>query len=169
MNLQRLDISDLYCLQELASQVFMETFSEGNSAKEMSAYISERFSQKQLFSELSNPLSQWYFATERGRKLGYLKLNFGSAQTESFDHEAIELERIYVLREFHGKGYGQLLLNKAINLSKEYDANFLWLGVWEHNHKAVAFYKKNGFEVFGDHIFQLGNEPQTDWLMKRKL
>lgn len=160
-------MSDLYCLQELASQAFKETFSEGNSVKEMNIYLNERFSIRRLFEELSNPLSQFYFVTEHGRRLGYLKVNRGAAQTETMGDEALELERIYVLKAYFGKGYGQLLLDKAIDLAKQYEAQYLWLGVWEHNHRAVSFYKRNGFEVFGDHIFQFGNEAQTDLLMRK--
>ncbi len=160
-------MSDLYCLQELASKAFLETFSEGNSVKEMNTYLSERFSLRRLFEELSNPLSQFYFVTEHGRRIGYLKVNRGAAQSETMGDEAFELERIYVLNAYFGKGYGQLLLDKAIELAKQYNAQYLWLGVWEHNHRAVSFYKKNGFEVCGDHIFQFGNEAQTDLLMRK--
>lgn len=169
MYLHKLDIADLYCLQEIASQTFESTFSEGNSAEQMQRYLKERFSLRKLQEELSNPLSQFYFIVDAGRRLGYVKLNMGSAQTESISDEAVELERIYILKEHYGNGYGQLLIDKAIEIAKQSGASFIWLGVWEHNHRAVSFYKKNGFEVFGDHVFQFGKEAQTDWLMRLSL
>lgn len=169
MKLQKVDISDLYCLQALAKQTFLEAFSEGNSPEEMRHYLCERFSLTKLLEELSNPLSQFYFVAEQSRRLGYLKVNRGSAQSETMGNEAMEIERIYLLQDYYGKGYGQVLLDTAIEVAKQLGVQYVWLGVWEHNHRAVAFYKKNGFEVFGDHIFQFGNEAQTDWLMKRKI
>jgi ribosomal protein S18 acetylase RimI-like enzyme len=167
MYLQKLDISDLYCLQEIAKQTFLETFSEGNSNEEMQLYLRDSFSLKKLFEALSNPLSQFYFVAEHGHRLGYLKVNMGNAQSETMGDKAMELERIYILKAYYGKGYGQLLLDKAIELAKRFGVQYVWLGVWEHNHRAVAFYKKNNFEVFGDHIFQFGSEAQTDWLMRK--
>ncbi|HAN77391.1 MAG TPA: GNAT family N-acetyltransferase, partial [Bacteroidales bacterium] len=90
------------------------------------------------------------------------------AQTEPYNH-AIEIERIYILKEFHGKQIGQLLYDKAIEIGQQQNADFVWLGVWEKNLRAIAFYKKNGFEEFDKHFFRLGNDLQTDILMKLSL
>lgn len=81
----------------------------------------------------------------------------------------MEIERIYVLKEFHGKKVGQILYEKAIELAKGIDADFIWLGVWEENPRAIRFYEKNGFSAFDKHIFQLGNDEQTDIMMKLEL
>jgi len=101
--------------------------------------------------------------------IGYLKLNFGESQTELKGDKALEIERIYVLKEFHGKKVGQLLYDKAIQVATETKADYVWLGVWEENPRAIAFYKKNGFVEFDKHIFRLGDEEQTDIMMKLQL
>ena len=101
--------------------------------------------------------------------MGYLKLNFGDSQTELKDQKALEIERIYVLKEFHGKKVGQLLFEKALKIAEEKKVDYVWLGVWEENLRAINFYKKNGFEEFDKHIFKLGNDEQTDIMMKLKL
>ena len=96
-------------------------------------------------------------------------MNFGQSQTELQDDKALEIERIYVLKEFHGKNVGQILYNKAIEIAKQNKADYVWLGVWEENPRAIAFYKKNGFVEFDKHIFKLGDDEQTDIMMKLKL
>ncbi|MBP7822091.1 MAG: GNAT family N-acetyltransferase, partial [Saprospiraceae bacterium] len=101
--------------------------------------------------------------------IGYLKLNFGSSQTELQDEKALEIERIYVSKEYHGKSVGQLLYDMAIQIAKQKNADYVWLGVWEENPRAINFYKKNGFVAFDKHIFKLGDDEQTDIMMKLKL
>lgn len=113
--------------------------------------------------------SQFYFASLSNNILGYLKVNFGTAQTELEDVNALEIERIYVLKEFHGKQIGQLLYQKAIEIAKERDLNYVWLGVWENNQRAIRFYLKNGFVEFNRHLFKLGDEEQIDIMMKLNL
>jgi ribosomal protein S18 acetylase RimI-like enzyme len=101
--------------------------------------------------------------------IGYLKINFGKAQTESINDNALEIHRIYVLKQFHGKKIGQLFVDKVLEIVNEYPAEYIWLGVWEENHRAIAFYTKNGFAEFDKHIFTLGDDVQTDLLMKLQL
>ncbi|WP_345106638.1 GNAT family N-acetyltransferase [Mucilaginibacter panaciglaebae] len=79
------------------------------------------------------------------------------------------MERIYVLKEYHGKKAGQFLVEKAINTAQQNRVDFIWLGVWEENHRAISFYQKNGFAAFDKHIFRLGDEEQTDIMMKKIL
>ena len=101
--------------------------------------------------------------------LGYLKVNWGAAQKESLNEEALEIQRIYVLQEFQGQQIGQQLLLQAIAIAKNKKVASIWLGVWENNHKALQFYKKNGFEAFDKYVFTLGNEAQTDLLLRYQL
>jgi ribosomal protein S18 acetylase RimI-like enzyme len=101
--------------------------------------------------------------------IGYLKINTGQAQTELQDSQALEIERIYVLKSFHGKKVGQLLYEKAMSVAAELGVNYVWLGVWEKNARAIRFYSKNGFEPFDKHIFKLGDDVQTDIMMKKAL
>lgn len=135
----------------------------------MKLYLEEEFSVEKLTAECNNPESAFYFATLGGIIIGYLKLNVGQSQTEIKDNNAIEIERIYVLKEFHGKKVGQLLYEKAIQIAKQANAGYVWLGVWEKNMRAINFYTKNGFVPFDKHIFRLGNDVQTDLMMKLKL
>jgi ribosomal protein S18 acetylase RimI-like enzyme len=101
--------------------------------------------------------------------LGYLKLNFTDAQTEKLEENHFEIERIYVLKAFLGQKIGQILFDKAIEIGREKNLEYVWLGVWEENHRAIRFYGKNGFEIFGKHDFVLGEDVQTDLLMKMKI
>jgi len=105
----------------------------------------------------------------RNPALGYMKINFGASQSDLQDFEALELERIYVDSNQLGKGIGQLLLDKAIEIARKAGLIYIWLGVWEHNLKARRFYTKNGFVQFDQHIFTLGNDDQTDLLLKKIL
>ncbi|MBK6937452.1 MAG: GNAT family N-acetyltransferase [Chitinophagaceae bacterium] len=156
-------------LQQISRQTFSETFAEVNTAENMKKYLEEEFSAEKLTAELNNPGSAFYFATLNSNVIGYLKLNSGPSQTEIKDNDAIEIERIYVLKEYHGKKVGQLPYAKAIQLALQATARYVWLGVWEKNLRAINFYKKNGFVQFDQHIFKLGNDTQTDLMMKLKL
>lgn len=156
-------------LQEISRQTFLETFSETNTEENMKSYLENGFSIEKMTAELNNEASQFYFAKLDEQVIGYLKLNFGQSQTELKDEKALEIERIYVLKEYHGKKVGQILYDKAIEIAKEKKADYVWLGVWEENPRAINFYKKNGFEEFDKHIFKLGDDEQTDIMMKLKL
>jgi ribosomal protein S18 acetylase RimI-like enzyme len=156
-------------LQQIGRQTFSETFAESNSAENMAKYLEEAYSYEKLSAELNDPNSLFYFAMMGQDVIGYLKLNFGASQTELKDNDALEIERIYVLKSFQGKRVGQLLFDKAIQIAKEQNAEFVWLGVWEENKKAIQFYTRNGFVEFDQHVFVLGDEAQTDIMMKLEL
>jgi ribosomal protein S18 acetylase RimI-like enzyme len=167
--LTKVKLTDVPLLQNIGKQTFYETFSEDNTAGNMAKYLEEGFSIDKLRSELSDHNAEHYFAKLDNRVIGYLKLNFGKAQTELKDDKALEIERIYVLKEFHGQKVGQLLYEKAIEIAKQANAHYIWLGVWEKNLRAIHFYKKNGFVAFDKHIFKLGDDEQTDIMMKLAL
>jgi ribosomal protein S18 acetylase RimI-like enzyme len=153
-------------LQEIGRQTFYETFSDGNTEENIRKYLAEGFSIEKLAAELNNKNSEFYFAELAGQVIGYLKLNFGASQTELKDDAALEIERIYVLREFHGKNVGQVLYEKAVQIARQKQMDYVWLGVWEKNPRAIRFYKKNGFAEFDRHLFKLGDDEQTDIMMK---
>ncbi len=169
IDIQKVTLNDIAQLQKIGRQTFSETFSEANSEENMKNYLEEGFSIEKLTNEINNKNSEFYFATFNNEIIGYLKLNFGDSQTELKDHKALEIERIYVSKEFHGKKVGQFLYDKAIQIAKQKNAEYVWLGVWEENLRAISFYKKNGFVEFDQHIFKLGNDEQTDIMMKLKL
>lgn len=157
---------DLEKLREISIQTFAETFAESNSEEDMQKYFAENLNEEKLKSELENPNSEFYFAKNNAEILGYLKLNFDEAQTEQKLQNAMEIERIYILKAFLGQKIGQLLFEKAIEVAKNHQCEHIWLGVWEHNERALKFYEKNGFKIFDKHDFVLGNDIQTDLLMK---
>ena len=156
-------------LQKISRQTFYETFSANNTEENMNKYLEEVFSVENLAAELKDKNAEFYFAILDNRVIGYLKINFGQSQTELKDDKAVEIERIYVSKEFLGKKVGQLLYEKAIEIAKQTNADYTWLGVWEENPRAINFYKKNGFVEFDKHIFKLGNDEQTDIMMKLDL
>jgi diamine N-acetyltransferase len=162
-------IVDIEKLQNIGRQTFYETFAEANTEEDMQKYLNENFSVTKLKVELINPYSEFYFATISKKIVGYLKINFGKAQTELKLNNALEIERIYVLKEFHGKKVGQVLYDKAVEVAKHHNIDILWLGVWEENPRAIRFYKKNGFVEFDKHIFKLGNDEQIDIMMRLNL
>lgn len=166
INIQKIALSELIALQKISKQTFRETFANENSEADMNKYLEENLSEAKLTFELNNPNSEFYFATLNNEVIGYLKLNFKTAQTEMKDLEALEIERIYVLKDFHGKQVGQVLFITALEIAKKIKASYMWLGVWEKNTRAIQFYKKNGFVEFDKHIFKLGNDEQTDIMMK---
>lgn len=156
-------------LQRICRQTFTETFAEHNSDQNLADYLDDSFATTKLTRELNNPESNFYFAYVDNVLAGYLKINFGDAQTEVIDDLAMEIERIYVLKEFQGKKVGQALFQKALEVAGETSCTHVWLGVWEKNYKALKFYRKNGFEEFDQHIFRIGDDEQTDFLMKRTI
>ena len=169
IQLRKADDKDLISLQKIGKLTFSETFSSDNSENNLRSYLDTAFSTEKVKGELSDENSGFYFAELENEIIGYLKVNYGDSQTEIRSEKAVEIERIYVLKEFYGKKVGQILYEKAIELAKDIDADFIWLGVWEQNPRAIRFYEKNGFSAFDKHIFKLGNDEQTDIMMKLKL
>jgi ribosomal protein S18 acetylase RimI-like enzyme len=169
IEITKVKLNDIDQLQKIGRQTFQETFSESNSEENMKNYLEEGFSNEKLTAELNDENSEFYFALLDNQIIGYLKINFGESQTELKDSKALEIERIYVSKEFHRKSVGQLLYDKAIEIAKQKNSDYVWLGVWEENPRAISFYKKNGFVEFDKHIFKLGDDEQTDIMMKLKL
>lgn len=169
IEVQQVTLNDIERLQEIGRKTFYETFSSGNTEENMKKYLDEGFSKEKVTDEINNPNSVFYFAMLDGKVIGYLKLNFGKSQTELQDDTALEIERIYVPKEYHGKKVGQVLYEKAMEVAREKKVNYVWLGVWEENPRAINFYKKNGFVEFDKHIFKLGDDEQTDIMMRLQL
>lgn len=169
ITIRKIKLADIEDLQAIARQTFVETFADHNTADDMQKYLDNNLSTDQLKKELADINSEFYFASLDNKVIGYLKINFGQAQTELKDKSSLEIERIYVLKDFHGKKVGQVLYDKAIDIAKQTNADYVWLGVWEKNPRAIKFYEKNGFVAFDKHIFKLGNDEQTDIMMRLKI
>lgn len=169
MYLRKATISDLKILQKIGERTFIETFASENSSENMTVYLESAFTTEKLKIELTNINSEFYFAEIDGKVVGYFKVNFNEAQTELKMSNAMEIERIYVLKDFQGMKVGKMLFDKAIENARNMGLDLVWLGVWEKNIRAISFYEKNGFTVFNKHIFRLGNEEQIDLMMMIKL
>lgn len=167
--LQEVKIKDIKVLRALSIQTFSEKFSDNNEQDNLNNYLKKSFSEEQLSAELNNTNSFFYFLKLEDVIVGYLKLNKGDAQNELLDTNSIELERIYILKNYQRKRLGHFLMNFAIEWAENQKAIFIWLGVWEKNEAAIKFYKRYDFVVFSTHDFVVGNDRQTDFLMKRLL
>ena len=160
---------EVVALQTFSKNTFFSTYASENTKEDMDAYLTENFNIDRLRNSLLNPDSFYYFAIHNEAIIGYLKVNRGMAQTDNVLPKALEIERIYISTPFQGKGTGKLLLQKAIEKAHSLKINTLWLGVWEKNTKAIAFYKKHNFVPFANHHFMIGTDEQYDVLMKRPL
>jgi diamine N-acetyltransferase len=163
------DMSDLETLRNIAWQTYDDTFRHLNDPANMDAYLASAFTREKLQAELASPHSSFFFLLSDGAVAGYLKVNDAEAQTDLHDPQSLELERIYVTRDFQGLGLGKALVGKAMEVARERKRTFVWLGVWEKNGNAIAFYTKMGFSRIGTHDFYMGSERQTDWIMRREV
>lgn len=159
-------LKDIEKIKYISEKTFYETFSNDSTEEDMENYLKENFSYEQVECEVKNNGSRFYIVENNGEVVAYMKLNFDKAQTETGHDNTLEVQRIYVLQEYKGKHIGKMLMQKSIDIGKNKNLGYIWLGVWEHNINAIKFYEKQGFEKFDTHIFKLGEDEQTDNLMK---
>ncbi len=169
IDIRRARIEDANVLAELGAQTFAETFSEDNTPEDMAAYLAASFSLAKLTEELADPLSIFFIAEVDGHAAGYAKLHSGEALDGVEGQKPIELVRLYVSRKWLGRGVGQALMQRCVDEARGKGFQTIWLGVWERNGRALAFYRKWNFHEVGEHIFQLGSDPQRDILMQRPI
>ena len=164
-------VSDVEKLRDLAIRTFYDTFAEGSDPDDMSAYIETAFSQIQIQREILDVCNLFFllFPAEEDVPFGYAKLRQGTTEVGVSGVRPIELERLYVDKSVLRQGYGSALMRAAIAKAQALDHDVLWLGVWEHNVKAIAFYQRWGFEKVGSHPFVVGEDHQTDWVMQRSI
>ncbi|SFR35991.1 Ribosomal protein S18 acetylase RimI [Robiginitalea myxolifaciens] len=176
---------ELEDLRELSIQTFTAAFGPQNDPADFQNYLQNAFSREQLTEELHQAGTTFYFLREAAptvanntdtgatepsaATLGYLKLNTDAAQSEPLGEEGMEVERIYVRDGHQGKGLGQWMIERSGEMAKKAGKSFLWLGVWQENTRAVAFYQRMGFVIFGEHPYYIGSDRQMDWLMRLDL
>ncbi len=171
LNIRPADAADAEILAQVAWQSFYDAFAghPKNAPEDMKAYMDETFSVAALTEDLAAENTIYFVVELEGTMIGYAKLMQNSREDCTAGERPIELCRLYSLNEYIGKGIGKSLMLKCLEFAKEKNHDFMWLGVWEYNYRAQEFYKKFGFEKCGEHIFQLGADPQTDWVLERKI
>jgi ribosomal protein S18 acetylase RimI-like enzyme len=166
---RRITTKDINKLQKLGRKIFSDSFAWGNTKENLDAYLDKAFSQQLLQEEINNPGSQFYWVMASDQHAGYYKINHGNAQTELREPSAVELERIYLLSEFQGKGLGKSIVMHIVEQAGNQGLSYVWLGVWEKNVGVIRFYENLGFVAFGQHDFMVGNDNQTDIMMRLDL
>lgn len=161
------DISDIEVLQKISIETFTETFKQDNSIEDLQNYLDQAYTLDKLQNELKNRNSMFFFLYQENNLAGYLKLNVGDAQTEAMGDDALEIERIYIKGAYQNNGFGKVFMNHVSDIAKEKEVRKIWLGVWEHNTKAIAFYERHGFIRQGQHSFFMGEDEQIDWIMTK--
>jgi diamine N-acetyltransferase len=161
--------ADAPLLAEIGAKTFYETFAADNTPEDMAAYLAESFSVDKLAAELADPAGCFLIAEAGGIVAGYAKLQNGQPPNCVTGSPAIELLRLYVLQDWLGRGIGAALMRACLEEAARKACETIWLGVWEHNARAQAFYRKWGFEQVGSHVFKLGDDLQTDLLMQRRV
>src|SRR6185312_5090976 len=167
--IRRATITDAPLLCELSTVTFFETFAAHNTEEDMTQYLAESFNLDLQRADLSDDKTTFLIADVNEAAAGYAMLRAGAPPDEAEDNHSIELVRLYVKKEWHGRGVGESLMQACLAESRRQGYDNLWLGVWENNARARAFYRKLKFEEFGEHIFQLGGDAQNDFLMRRYL
>lgn len=163
------DINDAGLLTELGITIFRDTFATDNKQEDMDKYVAEEMNINKISAEISDPRNTFFIARLGSIAVGYAKIRDTKIPKELANKHPLEIERLYVMHEYHSRKIGAALMAHCITTARSRGYDVIWLGVWEHNHKAINFYKKWGFELFGAHAFILGNDRQTDVLMQLTL
>jgi ribosomal protein S18 acetylase RimI-like enzyme len=169
VEIRSIQFSELETLRKIAIDTYWDTFADSTTLENNQKFVDEAYTLKQFAKELEEPNTQYYMAWEGDQAAGYMRLRLSNEVERELGTNTIELQRLYVHPHFQGKKIGVKLIELALGYALEHKFEWIWLGVWEFNYRAQAFYKKFGFERFGEHVFQVGNDPQIDWLLRKRL
>jgi diamine N-acetyltransferase len=171
IDIRRATADDAELLTRLSFTTFWDAFAHHpkNAPDDLDHYMRQAFSQEQIAVELADERNVFLIAEADEKAAGYAKVVIDNIEPGITANRPIELARLYSHQDYIGKGVGQDLMNACFDLARELDRDVMWLGVWEYNPRAQRFYEKNGFRVVGSHVFQLGDDPQTDLLMQKEL
>lgn len=171
LKIRQANLEDAKVLAEIGWQSFDEAFADNpkNHPDDMRIYMNQAFSPETLETDLRDEKTVYLIAEFDDEPIGYAKIQFDAREDCVSGEKVLELCRLYALDKFIGKGIGKSLMLEMFRIAKENNYDTIWLGVWEFNFRAQEFYKKFGFEKCGEHIFQLGNDPQIDWVMQKKI
>jgi len=160
---------ELAQLREVAVASYLNTFASYNTPENMEMFLRETYALAQFERELTEKNAICYLAWEAKDALGFVRLRANNEVENHLGTSALELHRLYIHPDHQGKKIGSLLMHQALEYAASRGFEWMWLGVWERNIKAQEFYKLWGFQKFSEHIFQMGDDPQTDWLLRKKL
>jgi diamine N-acetyltransferase len=169
VSIRRANPEDAGLLAELGARTFSETFAADNASEDMAAYVAASFNLARQTDELADPASTFLIAEVGGLTAGYAQLHAGEPAEGVEGAKPVELVRLYVSREWLGRGVGEALMRACVDEARRAGHGTIWLGVWERNGRAQAFYRKWDFRAVGEHVFQLGSDPQRDILMERAI
>ena len=171
VKIRQADLNDAKILAEIGWQSFDEAFADHpqNHPDDMKIYMDEAFSETTIAGDLRDEKTIYLIAEAENTAAGYAKIKFDVRENCISGEKLLELCRLYALDKFIGKGIGKNLMVEIFKIAEENNCDTIWLGVWEFNLRAQEFYKKFGFEKCGEHIFQLGSDPQIDWIMQKKV
>lgn len=162
--------ADAAIIAGLSRETFYNAYASFNTKANIEKFMNEVFSREKLISELYLPDNIFLIAYENDNAVGYVRLKDKAIpEAELHSTNVIEIARIYTLTNNIGKGIGSRLMEECISIGAGRQREYIWLGVWEKNLKAIKFYERFGFIKFGEHVFVLGDDIQTDWLMMKKL
>jgi ribosomal protein S18 acetylase RimI-like enzyme len=187
VSLRMLTVEDADLLQRISRQTFSEAFGAGNDPEDLRLFLDTAYSKRQLADELTDPDSAFWLLEQDSQPIGYIMTRIkipdasgtclcgglSVAPDQIVPEQPIpaktvfELERIYILAAHQGKGYGKLLMGKAVAMAENSGFRKMRLGVWQKNCKAIAFYEREGFRIAGSKTFLVGNDVQQDWVMER--
>jgi ribosomal protein S18 acetylase RimI-like enzyme len=168
ISIRKAELNDVPVLEKISVDTFTETFAAHNTREDMDLFLKECFNAEAIAAELKDINTGYYLAYFEEELAGYIKIRYGSHEGLTAQI-ALEIARIYVYELFQSKKIGAALMQYAFDIAKSKNAEAIWLGVWEKNPKAIEFYKRWGFEIFGQHVFKLGTDDQNDLLMCKYL
>lgn len=169
MNIRKANASDAKLLTALGARTFADSFAADNTPEDMANYLANAFSPEKQAAEMAEPGTIFLIAEEDGQPVGYTRLREGNVPECVGGTYAIEIVRIYSIKEMIGKGVGKALMSACLDEARARGCDVIWLDVWEKNPRAITFYQKWGFEKVGEQGFQLGDDLQTDWIMARNI
>lgn len=161
--------NDAVLIADISHQTFYDTFAADNTEENMAKFLNEQFTKGKLMLEVGAPENIFLLAFDKNNVAGYVKLREGKKLSGLNGAASMEVARLYVVKDYLGKGVGKLLMQKSLDIAREARKEVIWLGVWERNQKAINFYTSFGFQKFGECDFLLGDDRQRDWLMKKEI
>jgi ribosomal protein S18 acetylase RimI-like enzyme len=157
--------ADAATLAAISLKTFVETFAPHNTAADMESYTSVAFTEEKQRREIETEGVVTLLGEEDGDAIAYAQIR----HTPGAPHGDVEIARFYVDQLHHGRGIAPMLMDAVETHARSLGGTRLWLGVWEHNFRAIAFYRKRGFVQRGAQPFLLDTDLQTDWVMNRPL